>query len=470
MNAKPSIKVPELFSVEAEQELIGAVLCDNTRFWRVSDQISPEDFYDPLHQRIWGTIADMLAKNRLASASTVMAAMTGDEGLIDVGPYYLANLSNAASVIGIVKDYARVIVDFARRRKIVMAASNAIDLAYYESRVKPEDIADQAGESIYDAAHRDAPGRGPEAMIDVVRRAAEMAEASRQNPHKAKLSFGLSSVDKALGGLFPRDLHVLAAAPNIGKSGLSAQIGLSAALGGYTTLIFSKEMAAEEFATRYLAAETRIPSNRLAEGRISEVESQAIADATQAFCELPLLIDGASNLTVAQIRARCQATRRRRNALSLVIIDHLRFIAPADRRSDERDQIQQITRDLKSLAKDMELAVLLVAHLNRDFWKRQSHRPIVSDLYGSSAIEQNADHIWFLHREEYYLEREQPPEHDIKAHTEWLARVERAKGMAEIFGAKRRGGPLGSAQLRFDAPFVRFTEIEQSSTTEEMWF
>jgi len=454
------LRVPELYSIETEQALLGSVMAENVLFWRAAEMLSAEDFYDPLHRRIWTRIADLMAKDVRASAMTVEAGMKADEGLAEVGPDYLIGLSQASPASPAVKDFARIIADFARRRRIVDAASDAIDRAYYDHGIRPDEIADQAGELIYEAAHKDAPGRGPEPLIDVVRRAADMAETARKNPERAKIGTGLASLDKAIGGLFPRDLHVLAAAPNIGKSGIAAQIGLAAAVANYSTLIFSKEMASEEFATRYLAAETRIPSNRIAEGRISEAEGHAIAEATMAFQDLPLRLDGASNLTVAQMRARSQATRRRQGSLSLVIIDHLRFIAPADRRSDEKDQIQQITRDLKAMAKDLELAVLLVAHLNRDFWKRQTHRPIVSDLYGSSAIEQNADHIWFLHREEYYLEREIPPETDTKAHTEWLGKMERSRGMAELFGAKRRGGPVGAVQLKFDAPFVRFAEVE----------
>jgi replicative DNA helicase len=183
-----------------------------------------------------------------------------------------------------------------------------------------------------------------------------------------------------------------------------------------------------------------------------------LAAAVGAYQALPLAIDETPNLSVAQIRARCHALRRKKGNVDLCVIDHLRFITPADRHADERDQIQQITRDLKQMAKELNIAILLVVHLNRGIWSRDNKRPVLSDLYGSSGIEQNADHVWFLHREEYYLERQQPDCSDHKKYDEWLTRVLQSKGRAEVFSAKRRRGPLGSANLKFDAPFARFLD------------
>lgn len=472
MNAPAKeMRVPELYSIEAEQAVLGAVIGSPSEFWKASELVGPDEFYDPLHARIWKAIAAIMERDGALSTPTLYAALGADEGLASVGgAEYLQGLTYSAPATSRAKAHCAVIADFARRRRIVEAASDAIDKAYFDREASADSIADQGGEALYEAGHSLEIGKGPEPIGDVVRRAATMAETARRNPEKARVSTGMASVDRALGGLFPRDLTVLAAAPNIGKSGLSAQIAMCAARAGYVTLFQSKEMSSEELAMRFLACESGVPSNRIAEGRISQSESEKIAEAAFMFDDLPFRLDGSSYLTVAQIRARAQATKRKLGSLALVVIDHLRFIKPADRRASEPEQLQQITRDLKAMAKDLDTALLLVAHLNRDFWKRQSHRPIVSDLYGSSAIEQNADHIWFLHREEFYLERDEPPVTDQKAHDEWDRKSLAAKGEAELFGAKRRGGPLGTAKLKFDAPFVRFTDPNEDEMPAQEGF
>lgn len=465
MNMLKPRHVPNLYSVEVEQELLGAILRTPPDYWRVADMVTDAEFFDPLHGRIWKTIGRMMLRDRQVSPSSVVAAMTTDEGLAEVGSEYLKNLALSVSAGARVADAANVIADFARRRRIIEAATQAVDEAY-DDEAEPDQIADRAAEMLYLAAHSNEPGRGPEPLLAPVERAITIAENAVNNPRSSRILTGMPSVDRALGGLFPRDLTTLGAAPSQGKSGLGAQLGLSAARNGYRVLVFSIEMASEEWAMRYVAQEANVPADRIIEGRITTPEFERIARAREAFLDITYRLDGTKDISAAQIRARCMAEKRR-GGIDLFVVDHLKHVRPADRRATFTEQMDQITKDLKATAADIGSACLLVSHLNREFWSRNNHRPVISDLYGSSAIEQNSDHIWFLHREEYYLERNIPPESDVKTYTEWLGASERAKGKAEIFSVKRRGGKVGSAMVRFDGPMVRFVDPENEAAEDQ---
>lgn len=459
------------YDIEVEQGLLGAMICDMKHFYRVSENgaLKVDDFYDPLHQRIFTRIEEAAARNERVTPLSLHASMKTDAGLQEIGGHgYLARLAQAAAAAPNARDLARILVELAKRRELIRIGEDLVNAAYEQPDDKPASTAaDEASEALYSIAHKAEQGRGPEPLIDVVRRAADGAEYARTHPDKAKISTGIPGVDKALGGLFPRHLHVVGAPPSAGKSGLTAQIGLSAAAAQHTTLMFSIEMAAEEVGARYLAFDTKVTSNRIAEGRTSEAEVTRIAEATRNYDSIPFFVDEITKPSVAQIRARCQAVKRRHGSLSLVIVDHLRLIRPADPRAPEHERYDQIVDDLKTMAKDLDLCVLLVATLNRAFYQRTNPRPMLSDLYGASAIEYHADHVWFLHREEYFLERNVPPETDQKAYVDWASKMEKAKGKAELFAAKRRGGPLGSVVLNFDAPYVRFTDpIDEPASAE----
>jgi replicative DNA helicase len=461
MNAH--VTTPNLYEIELEQALLGAVLLTNRLYWKAEAHLTAADFYEGLHGKLWACVSDLIANDRPADAHLVTAAMRPHFEQIkaeqDFDPAeYLWKLIGAATPDANVDALARTIADLARRRCIVAEASAAIDAAYHDRETPTDRIADQAAEAIYEASRHDGLGRGPEPLIDVIRRAAQAAEESRLNPGRARITTGIPSIDNKLGGFFPRDLHVLGAASSMGKSGLVGQMSLNAAWAGYVVLVFSIEMASEEFATRYLAMDSGVPANRIAEGRTSANETAMIAEATTAYSEGRFFLDGSSNLSMAQIRGRAQATRRRHGQVDLIVIDHLRLVRAADPRQPEHERLDQLTKDAKAIAKDFAAAVLVIAPVNRELWKRENHRPIISDLYGASAIEYNADHVWFLHREEFYLERNEPAGGDGEVHAKWLARLEASKGKAEVFGAKRRGGPLGAAHLMFDAPLVRFYE------------
>lgn len=463
------------FDIDIEQALLGAVMADNSLFWRVESDLAAtgDEFYDPLHQRLWTNIVALCHSQRSATPLTLKSAMADDAGIIAVGTEYLLNLARGAPALPNVRDYAKILRNLALRRALIHISEDLVNAAFSRDDAigLPEEIADKACEALYDAVHSGEQGDGPQDIGDLMLKAAEAAEYARNHPTTTYISTGLPCVDRALGGLFPGEFTVLGAAPNMGKSGFVAQIGEAAARTGKRTLIFSLEMAPLAMTTRYAAIQGNVSADKIMLGRVTDGQMDRIAAAPNKYHGLPLHIDGTRNLAVAQMRARLMAMRRKRGKVSLVIIDHLRYVRPANIRDSEPEQIQQITRDLASMGQELGVAVLLVSHLNREYAKRQNHRPIASDLYGSSAIEQNADHIWFLHREEYYLQREQPPDKsDKRAMDAWSEALARNEGLAEIFNVKRRMGGVGKSTVKFNGPLVQFIdpdEVQSAQTNDD---
>lgn len=447
------------YDVGVEQALLGALMVDEQHFYELQTgaTLSHHHFYDPLHRRLYEGIAKRASRGEMVTPLTMANAFREDAGLQEVGGRkYLVNLVRSAPPMPNIRGYSEILRDLSLRRSLVVLSQDLVEGAY--SAPSGAAMADAISEEIYEVAHGGIAGAEPDTLDVAIDKAIAVAERALKEPRRVRISTGLPCVDTALGGLFITDLTVLGAAPSQGKSGLVGQLALAAARQDHPTLVFSKEMSSAEFCMRYIAQETGIPSNRIIEGRVTDPEFGKIMATRERFNNLPYRIDESSNLTVAQIRARAMAAKRKMRGLSLVAVDHLRFVQPADRRQEERDYIQQITRDFKIMGKELECAVLLVSHLNRDFRKRADKRPQESDLYGSSAIEQNADHIWFLHREEVYLQDEAPPASRAQDYANWETLYERSKGKAELFSKKRRGGPVGSAKLRFNGPMVQFND------------
>jgi replicative DNA helicase len=458
--AEPYRHMP--YDVEVEQALLGSILIDNQIFWRIADKFAPPDFYDPLHQRIAEAMVRHLNRGETVTPFTLHADMKADPGLNEVGGInFLANLAFAAPAGPLnVESYVRIGHELALRRKLIQIGEDLLNEASTApDDISAESIAAKASEALYDAVHALDTGDGPEPLVDVALRFVQAAEEARRDPDKAKITTGIDSVDTELGGLFPGRLTVIGAPPSAGKSGLVAQMAKSGAKANHPGIIFSIEMRSEEIAGRYVAADVGVPVNRIEEGRTTDRTIEEMALVARDYADIPLRIDSESNPTVAQLRSKILAMSRRHGRIAFVVVDHLRLIQPTDLRAPEHERLDQITRDLKALAKDFNIAVLLVSTLNREFYKRASKRPLMSDLYGASAIEYHADFVWFLHREEYWLEREQPPETDAKAHGDWERKLTASRGKAELFAAKRRSGPLGTVMLKFDAPFVRFAEL-----------
>lgn len=463
----------EPYDIDVEQALLGTFLNDSNSYWRAVEILKPEHFYDPLHARIYTVIGELCAKDQRVTPLSLHASMKSDPGVLETGGQaYFDAMRSASPALPNIRELARVLRDLAVRRSIIRAAEIAIAAAYEPPLDKTADqIADDAAEQLFEAS-KGQMGEGSVTIRDLAQRAVRQAEDAMNAPASVCLTSGLWLVDQQLGGVYRGDLTILGGAPNMGKTSLAQHILFSnaSAPDAEEAIFFSLEMAGEQVATRELAARARVPSDLMRRGKISAQQAEKLALAAYNFPDLPYHIDSTRRLSVAQMRARVQARKRRsKKGVSLVGIDHLRFIKPARPRDDEKDQIQQITSDLKDMAQELNVALLLVSHITREFSKRATTRPQLTDLYGSSAIEQNADAVWFIHREHYYLDRNPP---GSKATSEdrakHVALLERHSGRAEIFAAKQRMGPIGAAEVRFEEKFTTFSDLEEAPTQAEI--
>lgn len=465
-------------NVEVEQALLGSFLKDGNSYWRAVEILKASDFYDPLHGRIYEMIGAMCNKDQRVNPLAVHAAMKADPGVIETGGLdYFNALYDAAPALANVRDLSTILRDLAIRRAIIASAQEAIARAYEPPADSPaQAIADDTAERLFEAT-RGGQQEGAVSIRELVGRAAEQARIAKDMPASVCMTSGLHAVDEHLGGIYRGDLTVLAGAPNMGKTALAEHIMFANAVaalaeggGGEEAILFSLEMMGVQVATRELAKRCRVASDTMRKGTTKDHELEKLDLAAIQFPDLPYHIDGSRRLSVAQMRARVQARKRRsKRGVRLVGIDHLRFIKPANPRDDEKDQLQQITSDLKDMAAELDVGLLLIAHVNREYAKRATARPQLGDLYGSSAIEQNADAVWFIHREIYYLRRNPPPDSAGQVEkAKWDVQVENATGKAEIFAAKQRMGPIGSAAVLFEEQFTSFSDVEAPPTQEQI--
>ncbi len=464
---------PELCDTDAEQRVLGAILADDATYWQVEPLLGADDFSDPMHRRLFEEIARRKAKNQNVSLFTIKGFAAADPGAVEAGGLqYLQSIAASRPSARHLPEYARAIRRHAQRRAIVVLADQLRDEALAPDGDDLTNTCDAAGEALYDIAHGFGGNDGPKDIAELVRKAAQAAENAHNNPDVAVISTGLAPIDDRLGGLRPAKLVVLGAVTSAGKTGLAQQIALNVSRQrvkagegtiGRQVLIFSKEMEADELGGRYLAFEARIPGDRVEAGRFTPAEWDRIAKAPTAYHNAGLSIDDSPNLSVAQMRARAITHRRRKGRLDLVCVDHLGFIKPADQRDRPDAQLEQICKDLKRLANELKCPVLLISHVNRKYDERASKRPRLADLHGGSGIEKAADDVWFLYREEVFLEADRPDESDAKAFADWATKLQRAKNKAEVFAAKRRGGAKDTAILKFNAPLIAFSDPEDDA-------
>lgn len=452
----------------AEQGLLGIALSNAAAYWRIADVIKAEDFTEELHRQLFELMAAMFSRNESVTPLTVEVGMRGNALFAQTdGKTYLDVLVFNAPARSRIEDLARIIRSEAQWRRLSEIGDELVLLAR-DRREAPVKVSDEAGEALYAATHGNEPGEGLISFYDLALRAAAQAEEAHNNPQGVWLTSGLKTVDGALGGLYRGDLLTVGAATSMGKTSLIQLMAEANASAGHAVAMFSLEMSGTALAMRSLAQVSKVSSDKLRSGRTSTQEIFSIVQAPEFFAKIgPLLrIDSTPELSVSQMRARCKSFKRN-HPLSLVIVDHLQFVKPEDTRADEKESAKQITRDLTRLAKDLNVAVVLVSHLTKDHEKRSSQRPMMSDLYGSSAIAQNSDSVWFLYRPHYYLSRNEPDKEDTKAHDAWERALHKEIGWAEVFSTKARMGQTSSCRVRFAQKLTRFYDDEASAPSQD---
>ena len=461
-------------SIEAEQQLLGAILTNNDVFDRIASIVRPEHFYDPVHARIFETAAARIQKNALASPVTLKAFLEDDEGLRELGgPAYLARLAGAAISAFAARDYAQMIHDLAVRRELIQVGQ---DISAKAARVdvdsEPGEQIVEAEQKLYQLAEQGQSESGFQSFLKAVTDAVNVANAAYQREGGlAGVATGLADMDHKLGGLHASDLLILAGRPSMGKTSLATNIafnvakaykrgklsdGTEGAVDGGVVGFFSLEMSAEQLAGRILAEASEISSHKIRQGDMNETEFRRFVEAAKELEACPLFIDDTPALPISQVAARARRLKRT-HGLDLLIVDYLQLMrGTADNRVQE---IAEISMGLKAIAKELDIPVMALSQLSRQVESRDDKRPQLSDLRESGSIEQDADVVMFVFREEYYVEREKPSEDKLEDMAAWQERMARLHGKAEVIIGKQRHGPIGTVELAFESQFTRFGNL-----------
>jgi replicative DNA helicase len=465
-------------NIEAEQGLLGAILVNNDAFYRVSDFLEPKHFFEPIHQTIYETAGSLIRMGKVATPVTLKTFLPADIDLggLTVGQY-LARLAAEATTIINAQDYGRTIYDLSLRRDLIQIGEDMVNVAYeapvdFAPRVQIED----AERKLYELAESGRYDGGFQKFSQALTTAVDMAaNAYKRDGKLSGISTGLRDLDTKMGGLQQSDLIIVAGRPGMGKTSLATNIaynvakayvpevqadGTNKAANGGIVGFFSCEMSGEQLATRIIAERTGIPSSHIRRGGITESDFEKIRDYSIELQSLPFYIDETGGLSIAQLMARARRLKRQKG-LDLIVIDYIQLLQGSSKKSDNRVQeITEITTSLKALAKELNVPVIALSQLSRQVESRDDKRPQLSDLRESGSIEQDADVVIFVYREEYYLGNKEPragtPEYE-----KWQLDMSLVHGKAEVIIGKQRHGPTGTVELHFDASVTRFGDLTQ---------
>ncbi len=465
-------------SIEAEQQLLGAILTNNDVFDRVDSIMGADHFYDPVHARIYDVAANRIRKNTLASPVTLKAFLEEDEGLKELGgPAYLARLAGAAISSFAARDYAQMIYDLAIRRELIQLGRNIATKAQtVDVLSEPRAQIVEAEQELYKLAEQGTAESGFQSFLSAVTDAVKVANAAYQRDGGlAGVSTGLVDLDKKLGGLHKSDLLILAGRPSMGKTSLATNIafniaktykkgikhdGEEGAVNGGVVGFYSLEMSAEQLAARILSEASEVPSEQIRRGDMTEAEFRRFVEAAKQLESCPLYIDDTPALPISQVAARARRLKRT-YGLDVLMVDYLQLLRGAGKTENRVNEISEITQGLKAIAKELDIPVIALSQLSRQVENREDKRPQLSDLRESGSIEQDADVVMFVFREEYYKEREKPGDHEMEKMANWQEEMERLHAKAEVIIGKQRHGPIGSVDLSFEGRFTRFGNLVQ---------
>ena len=463
-------------NIEAEQALLGAILVNNDAFDRVSDFLKPEHFAEELHRRIYEIAGQLIRAGKLATPVTLKTFLGDfDLGGAMTASQYLARLAAEATTIINASDYGHAVHDLAVRRELIHIGEDVVNAAY-ESGVDttPRAQIEEAERKLYAIAETGRYEGGFHRFAEALTAAVDMAaKAWEREGGLSGVSTGLHDLDRMMGGLQPSDLIIVAGRPGMGKTALATNIAFNVAkayrgetrddgrvetVNGGICGFFSLEMSSEQLATRIIAEQAQVPGYKIRRGDITESEFHRISGAASDMQSIPFYIDHTGGISIAQLTARARRLKRQRG-LDLLVVDYLQLLSGSKSRSDNRVQeLTEITTGMKALAKELNVPIIALSQLSRQVESRDDKRPQLSDLRESGSIEQDADVVIFVYREEYYLKNKQPREGTPEFQT-WMCDMERAHGKAEVIIGKQRHGPTGTVELAFEGEYTRFSDL-----------
>ena len=466
-------------NVEAEQALLGAVLVNNDAFYRVSDFLKPQHFFEPLHRKIYEVAGDLIRMNKIANPVTMKTFLPADEKVGEMTvARYLARLAAEAVTIINAEDYGHAIHDMAIRRALINIGEDMVNIAFDAPvDMLPRQQIEDGERRLFELAETGRYDGGFEAFNDAVKNAIEMASAAHQRDgHLSGLSTGIQRLDQMMGGLQGSDLIILAGRPGMGKSALATNIafniaasyepvpqadGSMKAANGGVVGFFSLEMSSEQLATRIISEQTEISSSKIRRGEITDEDFRKLVACAEMMQKIPLYLDQTGGISIAQLAARARRLKRQRG-LDLLVIDYIQLMQGSSKRASENrvQEITEITTGLKALGKELNVPIIALSQLSRAVESRDDKRPQLSDLRESGSIEQVADVVLFVYRVEYYLKNKEPKLGSAEYLT-WETDLNYARGKAEVIIGKQRHGPTGTVQLAFQGEFTRFTDLAE---------
>jgi replicative DNA helicase len=465
-------------NIEAEQALLGAMLVNNEAFYRVSDFLEPGHFFEPLHQKLYELASSLIRAGKIATPVTMKTFLPADLDVAGLtGSQYLARLAAEATTVINAADYGRTIYDLAIRRSLIVIGEDMVNVAF-DAPVDfaPQTQIEDAERRLYELAETGKYGGGFQRFSLALTTAVDMAaKAYQRDGRLSGIATGLSDLDRMMGGLQASDLVILAGRPGMGKTALATNIaynvakawayetrpdGRIATTQGGVVGFFSLEMSAEQLATRIIAEQSELPSYKIRRGEIDPRDFDRIVHVSREMETLPLYIDETGGLSIAQLAARARRLKRQRG-LDLLVVDYVQLLSGSSKKGDNRVQeVTEITTGLKALAKELTVPILALSQLSRQVESRDDKRPQLSDLRESGSIEQDADVVMFVFREEYYLKNKEPRA-GTEEYLKWQTEMEAVHGKAEVIIGKQRHGPTGTVALQFEASVTRFSNLAQ---------
>jgi replicative DNA helicase len=472
-------------NIEAEQALLGAILVNNEAFYRVSDFLEPRHFFEPVHQNIYEITGSLIRVGKIANPVTLKTFLPADVDIAGLTvSQYLARLAAEATTVINAEDYGRTIYDLSTRRSLIVIGEEMVNVAF-DAPVDfaPRDQIEDAERRLYELAETGKYDGGFQRFAAALTTAVDMAARAYQRDGRLSgLATGLHDLDRMMGGLQASDLVIVAGRPGMGKTALATNFAYNIArawqgevrpdgqretVNGGIVGFFSLEMSAEQLATRIISEQTEIASYRIRRGEIDPGDFDRLATAAREMETIPLYIDETGGLSIAQLAARARRLKRQRG-LDLLVIDYIQLLQGSTRRAAEGrvQEVTEITTGLKALAKELNVPILACSQLSRQVESRDDKRPQLSDLRESGSIEQDADVVLFVFREEYYLKNKEPRA-GTDEHFKWQTDMEAVHGKAELIIGKQRHGPTGTVKLQFKADVTRFSDLADESRLPE---
>ena len=470
-------------NIEAEQALLGAILVNNDAYYRVSDFLKPEHLYEPLHRKIFEVASEIIRMGKTANPVTIKTFLPTDAKIGDMTiAQYMARLASMAVTIINAEDYGRAIYDLALRRSLIQIGEDVVNIAYDAPLdMPPQAQIEDTERRLFSLAETGRYDGGFQAFNDAVALAVDMAgEAYNRDGQLSGISSGIMSLDNKMGGLQRSDLIILAGRPGMGKTSLATNIawniaasyepeiqpdGSSKAKNGGVVGFYSLEMSSEQLATRIMSEQTEVSSSKIRRGDITEQDFEKLVGFSQTMQKVPLFIDQTGGISIAQLSARARRLKRQRG-LDCLVVDYVQLMTGSGKSSENRVQeITAITTGLKALGKELNVPIIALSQLSRGVESREDKRPQLSDLRESGSIEQDADVVLFVFREEYYVKNMEPRDPSDPKYEEWEMLMDKVKGTADVIIAKQRHGPTGTVKLAFQAEFTRFADLADPSFT-----